>query len=225
MWLIFSTASLDGRIATVKGDSELSCKYDLELLHKFRCWSDLVLVGANTAIVDDPGLFVKRVNCLRQPYRGIVDGRLRVPLNLRLFVEQPWMTIVLTTVQGVRENEVKYRTLLDRGVRVIVAGNGPKVNLKEAKLILNEMGIRKVLIEGGGALNWSAIRDDVVDRIEVTYVGKVLGAGVPLVYGEGYEMVRDAPLFLPVEIKKCRCGRCVHISWARSGINNQHCML
>ena len=216
--VVFSTASLDGRIATVSGDSKLSCENDLRLLHAWRCWSDLVLVGARTAEVDDPGLFVKRVPCKRQPFRGVVDGKLRVPHKLRLFEEMPWTSLVITTTFGVRKNEWKYKYLLSKGVSVVVAGDGPEVDWGKALVELSRRGIRRVLVEGGGRLTWSLVEHDLVDRMEITYVGRVLGAGTPLVSGEGFAKVSEAPLFEPVEAKFCQCGKCIHVTWLRKDI-------
>ena len=213
--VIFSTASLDGRIATKGGDSKLSCENDLKLLHRWRCWSDLVLVGARTAIIDDPGLFVKRVPCKRQPLRGVVDGKFVVPHDLRLFREMPWTSVVITTWKGVRENEWKYSYLRSKGVWVVIAGDGPRVDWGRALEELSAAGVRKVLVEGGGNLNWSLISSGLVDRLEITYVGKVLGSGTLLVQGEGYETVAGAPSFKPVAVKFCSCGRCVHVTWLR----------
>ncbi len=212
-WVIFSTSSLDGRIAAESGDSELSCQYDLELLHKWRCWSDLVLVGANTAIKDDPGLFVKRVRCRRQPFRGVVDGRLRVPVSLRLFREMPWTSLIITTWEGVRSYPWKAKFLKSLGVRVVVAGNGPSVDWGKARELLSSMGIRRVLVEGGGRLNWSLIKSNSIERLELTYVGRALGSGTPLLSGEGVTAIRAAPSFRPEKVSLCKCGRCVHVSW------------
>ncbi|UXD21718.1 5-amino-6-(5-phosphoribosylamino)uracil reductase [Ignicoccus pacificus DSM 13166] len=214
-WVIFSTISIDGRLATAYGDSELSCEHDLRRLHEWRCWSDLVLVGANTAMKDDPGLFVKRVPCRHQPFRGVVDGRLRIPHTLRLFKEVPWLSLVITTEHGIRNYPWKFRYFRSLGVKVVVAGEGPSIDWGKAKEVLNTMGIRRVMIEGGGNLNWSLIKDNVVDRLEITYVGKVLGGGPSFAWGDGVEKVREAPSFKPERVELCECGRCVHVSWKR----------
>ncbi len=216
MWVIFSTSSLDGHIATRKGDSKLSCEHDLALLHSFRCWSDLVLVGANTAIIDDPSLLVKRVKCNRQPHRGVVDGRFKVPIHLRMFNDKPWLTVVVTTFYGIRRNPLKYKTLRSRGVKIVAVNEGPEVDMKKMRLMLNDMGFKNVLVEGGGKLNWSLIKSNVIDKIEITYVGRVLGAGVQVVQGDGYDEVADAPIFVPVSFQKCKCGRCVHVTWEKA---------
>ncbi len=213
--VIFSTASLDGRIATRTGDSKLSCEHDLRLLHEWRCWADIVLVGARTAIVDNPGLFVKRYPCRRQPLRGVVDGSFRVPHNLRLFTEMPWLSVIITSIEGIRRNQWKYKYLLSKGVKIVIADDKKRMSMKKVINKLNELGIRKVLVEGGGGLNWSLIKDDVVDKLEITYVGKVLGNGTQVVEGEGFSTVAEAPSFVPESIRVCECGQCVHISWRR----------
>ncbi|MGP3668041.1 MAG: dihydrofolate reductase family protein [Candidatus Bathyarchaeota archaeon] len=45
--------SVDGRIASKRRYSKLSCPYDLKRLHELRAQSNGVMVGANTVIIDD----------------------------------------------------------------------------------------------------------------------------------------------------------------------------
>ncbi len=214
--VIFSTVSLDGRIASKTGDSKLSCEHDLRLLHKWRCWADVVLVGARTAMIDNPGLFVKRYPCQRQPFRGIIDGSFSVPYNLRLFEEMPWLSLIITSWEGIEANQWKYKYLISKGVRVLIADDNKRMSMKKVILRLNEFGIRKILVEGGGSVNWSLIKDDVVNNLEITYVGKVLGSGIQVINGEGFSTIQEAPSFVPENIRLCKCGKCVHISWRRS---------
>ena len=211
--VIFMTASLDGRIATKEYDSQLSCPYDLQRLHEWRRWSDVLLVGANTAIIDDPGLFVKRVPSRREPKRGVVDGNFKVPHNLRLFKERPWQSMVITTWRGVKEHEEKYSYLKSLGVEFVIVKDTPPISGWELKFALAERGYRKIMIEGGGLLAWSLIKDRAVDRLEITYVGRVIGEGVSMTRGGGFPKVSMAPLYRVERAEVCKCGRCVHVSW------------
>ncbi|MEM1873908.1 MAG: dihydrofolate reductase family protein, partial [Acidilobaceae archaeon] len=92
---IFSTMTLDGRIASRTGFSRLSCPRDLELLHSLRSVSDAVMVGANTAISDDPRLTTRMAPGPSPHYRVVVDAQLRVPPSARVF-ESPGRGVLVT---------------------------------------------------------------------------------------------------------------------------------
>ena len=78
-----AATTLDGRIASATGYSRLSCPIDLRRLHELRARVDAVIVGANTAIVDNPRLTVRYVEG-RNPMRVLIDGALKVPTSLRM---------------------------------------------------------------------------------------------------------------------------------------------
>ncbi|MEM4678350.1 MAG: dihydrofolate reductase family protein, partial [Acidilobaceae archaeon] len=93
--VLFSTMTVDGRIASRTGYSRLSCLEDLELLHKLRASSDAVMVGANTVISDNPRLTTRLVAGPSPKYRVVVDARLRVPPTARVF-ESPNRGVLVT---------------------------------------------------------------------------------------------------------------------------------
>jgi 2,5-diamino-6-(ribosylamino)-4(3H)-pyrimidinone 5'-phosphate reductase len=71
--VVYSTITVDDRLASKTGFSQLSCPHDLKRLHQLRASSDAVMVGANTIIADDPSLRLKYVEG-RNPDRIVVDG-------------------------------------------------------------------------------------------------------------------------------------------------------
>jgi 2,5-diamino-6-(ribosylamino)-4(3H)-pyrimidinone 5'-phosphate reductase len=77
-----------------------------------------------------------------------------------------------------------------RGANVAVPHG---VDLKELFPILNTMGIRKVLVEGGGELNWSLLRLGMVDDLIVTVAPKIAGGrlATTLVEGDGFDQISD----------------------------------
>jgi len=173
--LIFSTISLDGRLAGPTGFSRLSCREDFELQHRLRAWSDAVMVGANTAVADDPRLNV-RLAPGRSPLRVVVDSRLRVPPTARLFHAGRG---VLVTVEGHGVEKLKpYR---ERGVTVVEAGRG-RVDLRRALEALAELGVARLMVEGGGTLICSLLREGLVDELRVTIAPVILGGGVGLAH-------------------------------------------
>ncbi len=176
---IFSTMTVDGRIASEAGYSLLSCEEDFVEQHRVRAWADVVLVGSNTALVDDPSLTVRRV-AGRSPMRGVVDSSLRVPPTARLFSSRG---VLITTRGHPRRRLEEYER---RGVRVIEAGRG-RVDLVEAwKLLSEELGVSRVMVEGGGRLNLALLREGLVDEVWVTISPYVFGSGVSVFESQGF---------------------------------------
>ncbi|MEM1638253.1 MAG: dihydrofolate reductase family protein, partial [Pyrobaculum sp.] len=112
---MMAAVTVDGRIASKTGYSKLSCPYDLRRLHAMRAMVDAVVVGANTAITDNPRLTVRYAEG-RNPIRVLIDGALRAPTDLRLF-DKSAPTIVFTTSKAPSE---KIKELQEKGVEVIV---------------------------------------------------------------------------------------------------------
>lgn len=207
----FATATVDGCIASRAGYSKLSCPYDLERLHRLRSTADAVMVGANTAISDDPQLTVRLVPG-RSPLKVIVDGRLRVPLSLTMF-KKPGAGVVILTTEAAERERLKALSKV-RGVRVVVAGRGPLVDFSEAFRALWDMGVRRVLVEGGGVLIGSLLRSGYVDVLKVTFSPYVFGGGCTrLVSGVGFDDTSSSPKLRLRSVSVCECGHEVHVEY------------
>jgi len=68
--IIFSTVTLDGRLASKEGYSRLSCEFDKVRQHRLRSEVDAVMVGGGTVRKDDPLLTVRLVKAKRNPNKG-----------------------------------------------------------------------------------------------------------------------------------------------------------
>ena len=151
---------------------------------------DGIMVGRNTLLRDNPKLTVKLAKS-RKPHRIIVDSKAQTPITsyvVRTAREIP--TIVAVTSRAPK-NRIE---ILERGgVRVLVCGNGPLVSVKILLQTLGKLGIRKILLEGGGALNWSMLSGGLVDEVSVAITPKILGGekAVSLVEGKGSPIVKD----------------------------------
>ncbi|MEM0369209.1 MAG: 2,5-diamino-6-(ribosylamino)-4(3H)-pyrimidinone 5'-phosphate reductase [Pyrobaculum sp.] len=200
--------TIDGRIASKTGYSRLSCPYDLKRLHALRARVDAVVVGANTAVVDNPRLTVRYVEG-RNPIRVLIDGRLKAPLTLRLF-DKSAPTLVFTTSKAPVE---KISQLEEAGVEVYVY-QGEEVDPRWVLEKLRERGVSSVLVEGGGRVNWQFLHMCLVDEIILTLTPYVFGSGVSAVEGVGYVDIEEMPYVLqPVSIKLCECGREVVVNY------------
>lgn len=206
---VCAAASIDGRIASRSGDSRLSSGADLDRLHALRARTDAVVVGANTARRDDPLLTVRRVRG-RNPLRVVVDSSGAVPARSRLLrtaSESP----VLVAVSRAAPAHVEDRLAPAEVVRV----GAHRVDLRRLLEALYARGVRSVLAEGGGQLNWELVRLGLCDTLLLTICPAVLGAGTALAEGRGVARVASAPHMLLVSARKR--GNEVTLRYARDG--------
>src|SRR5437660_7816240 len=171
--ILNAAISLDGKIATYTGDSRMSSPSDLRRVHRLRASVDGIMVGMRTLLRDEPKLTVKFARG-RKPHRIIVDSNAQTPLTsyiVRTAKEIP--TIVAVTSRAPKN---RIETLERRGVKVFVCGRGPLVSVKILLQTLRNLGIRKILLEGGGALNWSMVRNGLVDEISVAITPRIRAA-------------------------------------------------
>ena len=180
--------SLDGRIATACGDSKwISSEPERRVSHALRAACDAVLVGAGTVVSDDPQLTVRAV-AGASPTRVILDSRLRVPLDARVYTDDG-STLVLTTPAS----DPDVRDSLRRagaGVEVIQELDG-QVDLHAGLARLRELGMEVVLVEGGATLVTSLLAAGLVDRLIVAVAPVLLGAGIDAVGDLGIQQVAE----------------------------------
>src|SRR5919199_2441851 len=186
--------SLDGRIATCTGDSQwIGGPASLRLAHQLRAEHAAVLVGLGTVLADNPRLTVRLVDG-RSPRRVVLDSRLRLPLATNVLVDGAAPTVVATTPAAPPDRVAAVR---DRGVDVLVVEPDERgqVDLRRVLGCLAERGDDSVLIEGGGGVITSALREGLVDRLVVCIAARLIGAGVPAVGDLGVTRLREAPGF------------------------------
>lgn len=187
--ILNAAMTLDGKIATRLGDSRISCLEDLKRVHILRASVDAVMVGINTVLKDNPKLTVRLVKG-RNPLRIVVDSLAKIPLDANVISDKSTSTIIAVTEKAPAE---KIDALRSAGAEIIIAGSGPRVDLKLLMKRLRERNIRKLLLEGGGELNWSMLRNRLVDEIRIAIAPIIVGGrnAVTLVGGEGVARVDE----------------------------------
>jgi 2,5-diamino-6-(ribosylamino)-4(3H)-pyrimidinone 5'-phosphate reductase len=188
--ILNAATSLDGKIATFTGDSRMSSPADMRRVHRLRASVDAIMVGLRTLLRDDPKLTVKFFKS-RKPYRIIVDSKALSPLKsyiVRTAREIP--TIIAVTSKAPKK---RIEALKRKGVTVVICGSGPFVSLRVLLRHMRKLGIRRLLLEGGGTLNWSMLSSRLVDEISVAITPRILGGSkaTSLVEGRGNALVRD----------------------------------
>jgi diaminohydroxyphosphoribosylaminopyrimidine deaminase/5-amino-6-(5-phosphoribosylamino)uracil reductase len=185
-------ATLDGKIASVTGDARwISDDVSRRAVHRLRDQVDAVIVGAGTALADDPQLTC-RIPGGRNPWRIILDSRLRIPSGAQIFRQRdPEKTIVVT---GDGAPARKIHAVEMRGAQVwrlrLRKGRIPWMELLKK---LAGFGITSVLIEGGATVAASAIKEKIVDKVLFFYAPKILGGdGRAMIDGLGIRSVGQA---------------------------------
>lgn len=173
-------ASLDGRIAASGGDSRwVTGEKARRSVHALRNRYDAVLVGSNTVLADDPELTC-RLPRGRNPWRIVLDRRLRTPADARLLRQNPPEKTIIVT--GVESSPKKRKRLESSGVQVwtFAVRNGT-IPFRQLLRRLDRIGITSVMIEGGAITAARAISERVVDRVLCFYAPKFIGGdGLPM---------------------------------------------
>ena len=197
--------SLDGKIATRTGKSKWITGPEARAYgHRMRDWYEAILVGVGTVLADNPSLTTRLPGGGgRDPVRVILDSRVRAPLSAKVFSRRhsKATAIVATTSQA---PPGRLAELESAGVKVLVAGEGPSVDIKVLFKKLAAMEITSVLIEGGAAVHASALEAGVVDKVAWFVAPKIIGgAGAPgPVGGRGVEDPSQAVALDRLEIKR-----------------------
>lgn len=185
---INAAMTLDGKIATASGDSAISSKQDLTRVHKLRAGSDAVVVGVATVLADDPQLTVRHVEG-KSPARVIIDSRGRTPAESRLLRTAGKVRTIVAVTGKVPAGNVSM--MRNAGAEVIIAAGKEQVDLKSLFATLAKMGFKRLLVEGGGELNWSVLRLGLADEVVVTVAPKIAGGrlAITLVEGDGFDTI------------------------------------
>ena len=201
--------SADGKIASPSGKQlRISNEEDIKRMYNLRNSCDAVLVGIGAVLSDDPKLTVKEkyVKNPKQPLRVVLDSKCRTPGGA-LVLNDVTKTLIVT-VQG---NEKQFD-----GDHIEVVGikadDGAHVELESMLDLLYHRGIKKLLVEGGGTVIWSFLRNRLVDDL-YTYIGPCIigGKNTPTVAdGLGIKSEDDLLSLRMVDVNRLGNGLLVH---------------
>lgn len=193
--ILKSAVSLDGRTASVSGDSRwISGQHSRELAHRWRAELDAVAVGIGTALADDPLLTARDLPtpAQRQPIRVVFDSAARLPLDSKLVASAGDAPLVVVVAPEADAERVA--ALGDGGAETIAVGGRQAERIEAALAELGRRDVTSVLLEGGAELAGAFLDAGEVDELRLFVAPLVLGgAGArPLAAGEGAWTIADA---------------------------------
>jgi len=213
--LIVSEVTIDGKLTLAKGVSskEIMKLMDDEAnkyLHQIRAECDGIMVGANTVRIDNPNLTVRYVEG-ENPVRVIPTSTGDIPLDANVLNTKVAPTVIAVSERAPKERIEEFKK---RGAQVVVAGK-EKIDFPLLLKKLKELGINKLMVEGGSKVNWELLKNDLVDEIRLIHLPVVVGGDdVPsLTSGEGFGSLDRVKRF---KIKRVfQCGNQVITEYQR----------
>ncbi|MFN2354195.1 MAG: RibD family protein, partial [Desulfopila sp.] len=202
--------SLDGRLNYQKNRSgSMTGAASLERVHQLRDYYDAILVGRATAEIDNPSLTTRLGGCDgaggRDPVRIILDGNLALKETARVFHLQSEAVTWVFCRHSV--DPVKADSLRALGVKVtpVACDEDGAINLEIVLQELARQDIISVLVEGGGRVHSSFLRQRLADRVHLFYAPIFAGSGGQGVVSHLAVADRDSAI------------RLVNTSWTRCG--------
>lgn len=189
---INSAMSLDGKLSTYeRRQVKISNKEDFERVDRLRASADAVMVGSNTVAIDDPKLTVKSEELRKERIKkGLPENPAKIMVGSigKIRLEGDFLNygnaekIIFTTEKEEKEKIAALR----KKAKVYVLGK-QKTNIHEMVEILAGLGIKRIMVEGGGTLNYEMLEAGLVDEIYVAIGPKIFGGkdAPTLADGEG----------------------------------------
>jgi len=194
----------DGKIDTFRrSGAAISSARDKERVDRLRADADAVMVGGRTLLDEDPKLTVKSETLRRErlergfslnPIKVGVVSEVSLKPDSQFLTSGPAKIVIFTTRRTSKESVSLLESL---GVDIYL-DDSEKVNLPKALETLKQIGVKRLMVEGGATLNFELLRLGLVDEV-TAYVAPMIfgGATAPsMAAGPGLERSEAIPLRL-----------------------------
>ena len=177
--------SADGKIAgPERKQVRISSDEDIARVKQLRREYDGILVGVGTVIADDPPLTVKGLEYDQNPVRFVLDTHGRTPDTARVLDDRA-RTFIITGRDCTREWQ---------GAETIRAED-----LVSAMDSVGDLGVRRLIVEGGGEVISSFFRARIVDLYSVFVGSQIIGGRTSPTPADGDGRVAPDGLRLELE--------------------------
>ena len=192
--------SLDGRISLKDSVSTtLSGKESGVKVQSLRHEHDAILVGGNTALVDNPSLTDRSGKLRRRKLvRVVLDNRLRIPFGSNLVTTaKDTPTLIVSN----SDDEAKIERLIEGGVEFV------RENARDLNAVLEALrkrDLQSVLVEGGTEIAGAFVDAKIVDKLTLIVAPIIIGghSAPPAIGGNGVNSLENAMRLHDLEITK-----------------------
>jgi diaminohydroxyphosphoribosylaminopyrimidine deaminase/5-amino-6-(5-phosphoribosylamino)uracil reductase len=193
--------SADGMIGTRGGERMIiTGQPAFDTVQTMRTTFDVVMIGSNTAKIDDPRLTVRLAGMEKlSPARVVLDSKAELPLESRLASTARDFPLII--VVGPEAPDDRKAALADAGARIVEIDAGPGgVDLKLTLEELAKQGFSRVLAEGGSEVAASLVSADLLDEVVIFRAPVVVGPeGVRALAGTALSAIERSPRYRVVE--------------------------
>lgn len=169
--------SLDGKTITHPQDTRnISCEDARLASHQIRQQVDAIVIGAKTALQDDPLLTVRITPAPnKQPLRIVLSSRGELPLSLKIFdATLPGKTLVVTT-DAISNTQLQ--AFQQNNIETLILPKNPngQIDLSSFLIALGKRGVTSLLVEGGMTLRENFFQENLVNKIHVYLAPIIIG--------------------------------------------------
>lgn len=186
-WVTIKAAvSVDGAMALASGESKwITGPAARARAHLLRADNDAVLVGAGTAMQDDPQLSVRDCDGA-SPMRVLIDPSLRVPHDRAIYRGGRTVVFASRDADARRADEIAAA-----GATIVRSDDGGRMDVQWVLGTLAEMGVNRLLVEGGARTIASFVGAGLVDECSFFVAPKLMGRGISLADGVKFEAMSE----------------------------------
>ena len=195
--LVNAAVSADGKLSSRRREQiAISGEADFARVDRLRAEADAVVVGVGTVLADDPSLVrhdeghraTQRGESAAPPARVVADSRCRTSPDAAVLDGDP-ETYVLTSEAAPAER----REALEDSDAILVVAGRERVDLPAGFGTLEEEGIERLMVEGGGEVIFSLFEAGLVDELSVFVGGTIIGGREAPTLADGEGFVADFP--------------------------------
>ncbi len=196
--------TIDGKIATKTFESQwITSEKSRKFSHELRGMCDAIMVGINTVLKDDPSLNVRAGRYPHSPARIIVDSKLRISQSAKVLSKDLENIAIIATTDSYDREKFEILSKMENVRIVIVKDKNGRVDLRDLLEKLKEFNISSILLEGGGSLNASMLKENLVDKFYFFIAPKIIGTdGISAIGRMGIEKIDEVLNLKDVEVSK-----------------------